>query len=403
MVNYFEKFLFYILIVSIPFQTRVFLYGDKTSWGSIFLYFTDLIIFSLFLIWFFKKNYKNIKIEKYDWFLIGFLTLSVLSFFYSNDLKFTALKIIKLIEFIWLYFYFKNYSIKTISFPIILSALFQTFIAISQFLYQHSLGLKILGEPILNPYLSGVAKIVTIDETLIRGYGTMPHPNVLAAFLLIAIVILLWIHFSKNDDQINKDLIYLFIFITLSLGIILTFSRTALFLWILINFLFIVLKFKNYPIKSIILTITIILFSITAFYLFSPEIKARIKINPNEQAVSQRILYSNIALNIIKNNWLKGISIGNYVNYVKNNFLNLQSWQYEPTHNIFLLIGSETGIFGIALFLIFLFKKFTTQKILCDPLKMSIISIILFFGLFDHFFWTLQSGNLMLWLLLGII
>ncbi len=397
----FQKIAIFFLLFSIPFQARFFLYGDNTAWNSIFLYFTDLIIFFIFCLWLKNESYKNIKIKKYDWFLIGFLILSTLSSLYSNDLKFTTLKIIKLIEFIWLYFYFKNYSIKNLSAPIILSAIFQSFIAIAQFLYQHSLGLKILGEPLLSPYLFGIAKITTIDATLIRGYGTMPHPNVLAAFLLIAVAILLWNHFSENDDPAIKDLIYLSAFIILSLGIILTFSRTALFLWVLISVLFIISKFKSYPTKSIILTISIVIFSIAVLFLFSPELKARVKISPNEQAVSQRILYSNIALNIIKNNWLKGVGIGNYVNYVKNNFLNLQSWQYEPTHNIFLLIGAESGIFGILLFLIFLFKKFMA-KILFDPLKISIISIILFFGFLDHFFWTLQSGNLMLWLLLGI-
>jgi len=49
------------------------------------------------------------------------------------------------------------------------------------------LGLQLLGESFLAPHLSGVAKISTEQGLVMRAYGTFPHPNILATFLIISI------------------------------------------------------------------------------------------------------------------------------------------------------------------------------------------------------------------------
>ena len=57
---------------------------------------------------------------------------------------------------------------------------------ITQFLLQHDLGLWWLGESNLSPDKTGVAKVVAGNETLVRAYGSLPHPNILAAYLSLA-------------------------------------------------------------------------------------------------------------------------------------------------------------------------------------------------------------------------
>ena len=80
----------------------------------------------------------------------------------------------------------------------------------------------------------------------------------------------------------------------------------------------------------------------------------------------------------------------------------LSSWIHQPVHNIYLLIASETGLIGLILFLVFIFQLF--RKIIGQEyFLLLIVFSFLFIGLFDHFFWTLQQGQLMFWLTLGIM
>ncbi len=83
----------------------------------------------------------------------------------------------------------------------------------------------------------------------------------------------------------------------------------------------------------------------------------------------------------------------------------------QPVHNIYLLILSQIGIFGLIIFLIFiiksiknLLKKITDTKKETKDFYVAVLTLLgslLFVGMFDHFFLTIQQGQLMLVLILG--
>ena len=91
----------------------------------------------------------------------------------------------------------------------------------------------------------------------------------------------------------------------------------------------------------------------------------------------------------------------------------LAPWVFQPVHNIYLLIAAETGILGLASFLTFLFfifkKAWEKIKSLAGGERIYLYSFLfiaynfLFIGLFDHFLWDLQQGQLLFWMILGII
>lgn len=97
-----------------------------------------------------------------------------------------------------------------------------------------------------------------------------------------------------------------------------------------------------------------------------------------------------------------GVGIGQFIiNEYKMNS-NLESWQYQPVHNIYLLAFSELGIVGLAFFLLWIFsilewgssKNRNTGLLLT---KLTIYCIILSFlviSFFDHYFWNLKQGLL---------
>jgi hypothetical protein len=78
----------------------------------------------------------------------------------------------------------------------------------------------------------------------------------------------------------------------------------------------------------------------------------------------------------------------------------------QPVHNIFLLVAAEIGLVCLTLFMIFLWKTYKNirlQRILPTHVLSMLFFSVLFLGMFDHYFLTLQQGRLLLSLILGII
>ena len=76
------------------------------------------------------------------------------------------------------------------------------------------------------------------------------------------------------------------------------------------------------------------------------------------QSLEERYVYISISEQIIMNNSIIGIGTGQFILITEKLFPTLKIWQYQPVHNIFLLIWSEWGIIGLILFILFLWKLF---------------------------------------------
>ncbi|MCK4919376.1 MAG: O-antigen ligase family protein, partial [Candidatus Pacebacteria bacterium] len=140
---------------------------------------------------------------------------------------------------------------------------------------------------------------------------------------------------------------------------------------------------------------------------------------PNNSAISDRLFYNNVSRETISNNFLFGSGIGTSIfqinSHLKNNYIEqeIEPWQYQPAHNIYFLIASEVGIIGLLFFLLFVvyvtlnsIKIVSRETISNSKLSHYLLVIVmtfLFIGMFDHYFWTLQQGQLIFWLVLALI
>ncbi len=291
----------------------------------------------------------------------------------------------------------------------------QSILALLQFYKQTSLGLYRLGESHIAPNITGVAKLAVNSEIYIRGYGTFPHPNVLAVFLLIAIFFGVY----KLINSERKAQIYWAIITFLNiLGLTVTFSRAAylgLALGLILFFLFLLIKLKNngFWIKSTTAIIVIILSVVFSSFLFYPYLFSRASIKDN--AYFERVEYNSIALKIIKAKPIIGVGAGEGVLHMEPySQKTLQPWQKQPIHNYFLLSAAELGI-PAALILIGIFLchlksiiyKLKSSKEFQFTAYFLLLTTILFVFLilmfFDHYFYTLQQSQMLLWVFLGII
>jgi len=296
------------------------------------------------------------------------------------------------------YNYNKVFNFKRIAQVFVASGLFQSLIAIGQFASQKSLGLRFLTESPLSPTIDGVAKFTADGLTFIRAYGSLPHPNLLAIYLLtcLSFVYYLWIEKERNSF-INCFLSS--IYILLLFGLFLTFSRLIIFTFFLFSLIFFIFIFKKHHKKVVGFLLLLITFSSFFFFFAQAEVISRFNISPAEQSVILRGFYNQFAYEVIGRYPLSGIGLGNFVWEIKDIFNLLSNWLHQPVHNIYLLIISEIGLIGLVIFLMFIYRVLVQNK---DRLLLLVILSFLFIGLFDHFFWTLQQGQLIFWLILGL-
>ncbi|MDP3697010.1 MAG: O-antigen ligase family protein [Candidatus Taylorbacteria bacterium] len=448
-----EKYLFYLFLFSIPFQTRKILYYDGwrfNEWQSISIYTTDILLLILLGFWAinFLKSYKlqvtSYKLQKSDLFLIAFLAISAVSIKNSSNPIISWFQWLKLVEFVVFYWYLSRYAFAKFGLfnsflTIMMGGLFQAVTAIIQLIKQSSIGLRYLGESVINGDLSGIASFyLPTGEKIIRAYGTMPHPNVLAAFLLLALFAFYFVYLysrlfgearpegaarlhsehSALADTWDKTMLVFY-------GIILfaffaTFSRVAVFIWF-VSFCFrsvIVRAFKRYRIifgtkegrKRIIAILLVSLCVIVLFgSLYFEEIFSRFTIDKEDQSVELRAFYLKEAFKAGEGINLLGVGIGNFVGWLIEQHPYLPYYVYQPVHNIYLLMYSETGILGLSafiMFLTFLIKDFIKRTRFRKAYHLSglvLLGSFLFIGFFDHFFWTLQQGRFVFWLGLGVL
>lgn len=441
MLNKLEKYLFYFFLFSIPFQTRKILWYDGwrfNEWQSISIYVTDVLLAVLLIFWVFnfKFSTKSVKFQKSDYFLLAFLTISAISIKNSTNPMVSWFQWLKVVEFSVFYWYLSSYAFTKFGLynsflAIFAGGIFQSLIAMIQFLKQSSIGLKFFGESIINSDLSGIASFylpaqagLPTGEKIIRAYGTTPHPNVLAVYLFLAIFAFYFIylysrlHSEHSPLADNWDKATLIFYGILLFAFFATFSRTTIFIWFISLCLGAIIirlnrhyrlifgtKESRRRIKTILLISFCVLVIFSSFYL--NEIRARLAISGEDQAIELRTFYASESLKTGLN--LFGVGIGNFVGWMVENSPHLPVYAYQPVHNIYLLIYSETGILGILFFitfLIYVIKEFILKTRLQKSYHPSFLVFfysLLFIGFFDHLFLTLQQGGLVFWGTMGIL
>lgn len=404
--------LLYMLVFSIPLGTRTLLLKGVNEYQSFFLYASDVLLGLVFLLWCFtfgQEGFKNVR-KFFSGVLVPGLLLGwfILSSIFSQDVLLGFYRTIKLAEFVWFFFlivWMREQKHEYLFAVIIASGIFQSILAIGQFVTQHDLGLGFLGENVLGSNIAGVAKIEVFGEKFIRAYGTFPHPNILGAFLLFCLASLTGRGFVRSHK--TSTFLTLASIPFLTLGLLLTFSRAVLLVGIFTLAFFIF--FRSYGGKSMpfmwIFIGSLVIFSI----ILLPYLQARLALNLDEQALALRVLYTKNAFEIIFENPLFGVGPGQFT-LAQENLMPpafLSSWANQPAHNIYLLLASEAGLPALLFFLwlsvtvigrFFLRGKLLSNASFGVPLLIAFLLI----GFFDHFFLTFQQGSLLFWLTLGL-
>jgi len=230
-----------------------------------------------------------------------------------------------------------------------------------------------LGERPFSLSSFGSVKTYFYKSEYIRPQSTFSHPNSLAGYLSVSFLIL----------RIKKS--PMFFRLVTFLGLILTLSKGALLAFLLV----VVLQINLLTSFCVFIFLSIIQF------IPSPLFQ-------NFDFVTSRVKHLKVFTTLLKNHWLFGTGIGNYIPAISENMIGSQliKENLQPVHNVVLYILSEIGIIGTIVLI----------KIQKHIVKMTInyelglfVSLVLISGAFDHYWLTLIQNQLLALLTIAIL
>ncbi len=436
-----SDFIFYLTLLFLPTQLGrhfwpefSYVYGARVDYLSPTIYLTDILIGVLFIAWLFPyfaiqnskfkiQNYRS-KFKNNSLLIFLFLFLIIGIVFSKNQLA-GWYGLLKFLEFLFFGYYIattitlKKLRIITAIFSI--GVFYESIIAIFQYINQSSAGglLYLLGERNFNAQTPGIANTRINGELILRPYGTLPHPNVLAAYFLISLTLIFNFQFSIFN-KISIFNLKKFFFITTviigSVGLFLTMSRVAIFLWFLIlGYYFVFYLKKTFNNKNAIGLLGVLFIGSIGIYFLSPLSSRFFDLNLTDESFVQRKELVQASFLMIKANPFFGVGLNNFLPNLSD-FYDFHASSFftylQPVHNIYLLIAAQTGIIGFSFFVWFLWKTILGIKnkelgirgnfAIIHNSKFLILVTVLVLGLFDHYFLTLQQGQLLFSFILGL-
>ncbi|MFA6533572.1 MAG: hypothetical protein WCT37_00190, partial [Patescibacteria group bacterium] len=243
----------YLLVFLLPMQTRWIylaarLNGGDWEYGSNSLYGTEIllaVLVALFLVWRRKNNIKFA--ERNLVLLIGvFVFWSLATALWAVDYNLALYRWWLLVGGIMFYFlvaYGPAVKAKIMA-SLIAAAALQSVLALIQFFSQTVFGNKWLGLAPHWPADLGALVIAVGDERWLRAYGSLPHPNILAAFLLVGLVFLAGLSLTARSSKIKWSMAGAWLLILT--GLFFTFSRAAAIVVIICYLIFVIWLAKEW-------------------------------------------------------------------------------------------------------------------------------------------------------------
>ncbi len=386
--------------------------GIRVDYLSPTVYLLDVLIIiwiALYLVRGVKENW-NVKIKSptFRVFLILFALGLVLNIFVARSPHAHLFGSVKLLEFV-LFGLLVAKTFKKKDAPIFVSVLafsgiVSAILAIWQFINQSSAGgiWYFFGERTFNISTIGIST-VNLNRQILRPYGAFPHPNILAFFLLTTIIFTTMRIPHERNNYIK--ILFIAAIIFSSIALILTFSRIAIALFICFLFYAIYTKQKANIRRYLLCGLGML---VLAGIYYVNEIGSTFLL----RGIDFRSELTAQSFAILQNNLYFGIGLNNFFIHQAPLIREISPILFQPPHNIFVIALLSFGIFGWWIFpatLMFAIRSLlnklkTTNEESRDfyqAVLFILISIIVV-GMFDHFFLTLEQGQIMLALILGM-
>lgn len=415
----------YLFVFLLPWQTKLIIRPASSNFNEISLYLSHLlllVILALFLIHKIRRHEDDEPISGLWWALTVLDFFLLASFFVASDqvlaFYYYVLFLIGLALFYLLFSglnarsYEEPFFSKTkLLYSFLSGVLIQAILGISQFLNQRAVACKYLGLASHEPSVLGTSVVEASSGRWLRAYGGFDHPNIFGGVLALALIMAAYLLVKKKVIRSASEMsesIFLFIFYFIALlALFFSFSRAA-WLALIIGFVYLLIALilkKDY--WTLGRFMVLVLFSALMIFIvafpYRDLLRARVDASSRLEFKSwhDRQSYLVEAEGLIKNNWLLGVGPGNYVtalerqdNYKK------AVWDYQPVHNVFLLLWAESGVFSVVAFVAFLWLLKRDRRNIYSGAMLGALIVLM---LLDHWLLSLPFGILFLCLMFGLM
>jgi O-antigen ligase len=431
-----ERIIFYLLMLLLPTQLGKHFWPDFTIVSGIRIdylsptvYSTDvlLILLSGCVLFRFCISFPRLKIldlrskarniNKKKFVAAGFILLFlIVNCIFSSRPLLSFYGLVKFGEFVFLGFNVartikKQSQLQKIVLLFAISSIFESLLAIAQYVHQGSLNglFYFFGERTFTGMTPGIANASINGVLVLRPYGTFSHPNVLAGYLLI-VMVLVW-SFLLTKKQLS---VRIFAFLSLlinSVALLLTFSRVAILLWGVLIIIVLVRTFlqklKTYRAKLTASVLILCGMTLLSFFPLMHELFSRFaQTSLIDESVTERTELLKTAFMMIRQHPVFGVGLYNFIPAMAPLQKPLPLGLYlQPVHNIFVLVAAEIGFIGLGLFVWLLgvsVMRIRKQESGIKGTLYVLLFIILTTGMFDHYWLTLQQGQLLFATVLGL-
>lgn len=348
----------------------------------------DLGLVLLFASYVYEFEWKHVRVllSSYRPWLglfVGFILLScvfnssLLTLLNGGRLVLGILDLVLLIDFFRMQK--KQNVLKMVWFVLMVSVLVQGVLGILQFSRGASLGLGFLGESQIVNGMQGSSFVTLNNEVFLRAYGTFPHPNILAGFFVLCLLIGMFLYLNEKFEWKIGAII---LGVLSSIFVIFTFSRICILLVLMVWLVFL---FFRFVVKK------------NGIYSFSFGLLVERFLNlisGGDTSWSDRVNLMRSSFEVIRNNWLMGIGLGRFTKAMEGSIPLTSNgvMLIQPVHNVPLLMVSEMGVVGTLLYCVLLGSILLRNIKGMSWFRWLVIFVIVVIGCFDHYLFSLPQG-----------
>lgn len=394
-------FWLWILSLLIPVRITIAEYitplGDVSPFLTEYLYSFDILAICLVvgILWIIRKIpfTEGKSVDSLSLITLGYVSLSIWGAMYPV-LSFVSLIRLFYMMVIMRYTYriFTQDGIRWLQTSLFLGGTVNIVMSYIQLLSQQSVQIPLILQSNISPLVSGIGKVTIQGQEYIRVAGTFPHANVLA-FYLISWLWLIWSssqpiwkrysgyafiigvssmfdHYLLTNPQIGLlgicimiALRYPFIYpvwVKVSISIVIigvlcaTFSKTGLVLLSMMIFYQVVSRKPMFHVEHfaekwsqgwILYSFPLLTMSLFGGWIGIQAIQGL-------RTIALRAIYWQDATMILQQNIWLGVGLKNYITALPID--GRPVWQYEPVHNVGMLLISELGVVFIPIFLLWI-------------------------------------------------
>lgn len=299
---------------------------------------------------------------------------------------------------------FDRVSVKHILFAFVFSLIIPLALGVSQVLGGFSPANSWLGLAFRDAAQLGDAVFTVDGERVLRAYGSFSHPNVFGGFLGVGLFAWWGAMATVRQEWSKRKRLAVTAVGTALLvaGLLFTGSRSA-FLGVLVG-LVLVFVVKSIPSMNVARPVSAVLATLAVLgslfgSFFFTDLASSIRgggVNEERSLIERISLYEDFVPFMASTNMIVGHGIGSYVLSISDNQPGKNAFDYQPIHNVFLLILAEIGVLGLITALCVVasvvqinFSRFPRHDALYAFGMGNVIFMVCFF---DHYLWSSWSG-----------